>query len=334
LVITLLFNHYIIYIMVIKVGVIEKDPFVINKDKLSGFSIDIWEHIAKKNKIDFKYVSIDKKKKIKDIIDEKKHDVILGVVNMTPDKIGKIDFTVPYYFTNYSLVSLKDNNYKRIINKSFEFFSYFLTYILISTFIFYLYHQKKYGINESFYNTITSLIPDIFSFKKMELIKKINNIVGIYFILLFIYYIYLLFFKPTNKDNIPNYPILVDSNNTGLIKYLKSRGAQVKIINDSGGLNNLLDIYLDDFNNLAGVFVSEEGKINKDGSIFNKNPKYQNLSFNRYNFGKSQVSILVKKDHPLFSTINKELIKMKETGELYKISTNWLNYAHSKQLEF
>ena len=63
--------------------------------------------------------------------------------------------------------------------KSFEFFSYLLTYIFISTFIFYLYHQKKFGINESFYNTITSLKPDIFSFKNLEFIKNMGTFVGL-----------------------------------------------------------------------------------------------------------------------------------------------------------
>ena len=40
-------------------------------------------------------------------------------------------------------------------------------------------------------------------------------------------------------------------------------------------------MYLSDPDNLAGVFVSEEGKIHTDGSKFNKNPKYQNLQFRR-----------------------------------------------------
>ena len=48
------------------------------------------------------------------------------------------------------------------------------------------------------------------------------------------------------NTEIPKKPILVDSKNTVLIKYLKSRGAQVKIINNTGGLNKLLDIYIDD----------------------------------------------------------------------------------------
>ena len=95
----------------------------------------------------------------------------------------------------------------------------------------------------------------------------------------------------------------------------------------------LLDMYLSDPEHLAGVFISEEGKIHNDGSIFNKNPKYQNLNFRRYNFGQNQVSIIMKKDHPLYDNVNGELIKMREKGELFKISKKWLSYGQSLQLE-
>ena len=92
-------------------------------------------------------------------------------------------------------------------------------------------------------------------------------------------------------------------------------------------------MYLSDPSNLAGVFVQEEGKIAKDGSIFGKNPKYQNLQFKRYNFGQNQVSIIMKKNHPLYETVNSEIIHMREKGELYEISKNWLSYGQRKQLE-
>ena len=63
--------------MSIKVGVREKDPFIINNDKLSGFTIDIWQAIAKKHNIDFKYQVIKKKENIDTLIEENKFDVIL-----------------------------------------------------------------------------------------------------------------------------------------------------------------------------------------------------------------------------------------------------------------
>ena len=51
------------------------------------------------------------------------------------------------------------------------------------------------------------------------------------------------------------------------------------------------------------------------------------------NFGKNQVSIIMKKNHPLYDNVNGELIKMREKGELFTISKKWLSYGQSMQLE-
>ena len=175
--------------------------------------------------------------------------------------------------------------------------------------------------------------PYVFGSRDPGLLAKINYFFGFFFIIVFVIGAYRLFNTQESESNIPKKPILVDSKSSMLIKYLKSRGAQVRIVNNSGGLNNLLDMYLSDPENLAGVFVQEEGKIAKDGSIFGKNPKYQNLTFRRYNFGQSQVSIIMKKNHPLYESVNSEIISMREKGELYEISKNWISYTQRKQLQ-
>ena len=87
-------------------------------------------------------------------------------------------------------------------------------------------------------------------------------------------------------------------------------------------------------NLMRGVFVAEESKIDKKGNIFNNNPKYQNLTFKRYNFGKRQNNIAVQKNHPLYQIINGELLRMKEDGSLYEISKKWLSYRHNRALKY
>jgi len=320
--------------MVIKVGVREKDPFVINNDKLSGFTIDIWEQIAKKHNIDFKYDVIKKKVNIDSIIDENKYDVILGVLGLNPERIKKIDYTTPYYFTNYSIVSKKKDGTKAFITLIAKFILLFCVYTICSMAICYFYANDGVKINYIINYTFKNMAPYLVGKRDTSLLARINYFFGIFFILALTINLYALFFTKEQKNKIPKKPILVDSNSNNLIKYLKSRGAQVKIVNnESGKFENLLDMYLNDTENLAGVFVSEEGKIHKDGSLFNKDPKYQNLKFSRFNFGQSQVSILVKKNHPLYDTINGELIHMREKGDIYLLSKNWLNSVHGKYLK-
>ncbi len=319
--------------MVLKVGVLEKDPFVINKDKLSGFTIDLWEKIAKKNSINYQYHTIKTNKDVDRAIKQNLYDVILGVVDIDPERIQQVDFTVPYYFTNFSLVNKKPDSNKEILIELAKFLLLLFLFIIISMTIYYFSAIEDVNINNILHFTMKNMSPYVFGNRDPGLLAKINYFFGSFFIILFIIGIYRLFFIEKSENTVPKKPILVDSKSSMLIKYLKSRGAQVRIVNNSGGLNNLLDMYLGDPSNLAGVFVQEEGKIAKDGSIFGKNPKYQNLQFKRYNFGQNQVSIVMKKNHPLYETVNGEIINMREKGELYEISKNWLSYGQRRQLE-
>lgn len=319
--------------MVLKVAVLEKKPFVINNEKLSGFTIDVWEHIAQKHNLQFEYTVIDKKTKIDSVIDSKKYDIVLGSVSMTPERISKIEYTVPYYFTNYSLVSQNEKQYRTIIKpflNSIYYIFAFISLIFILNFVF-----LNKNINDSITFTLENMFPFLFDEKRSGIfLSKVYHFFGYAIIVSFFIYIYTIVYNYFNKEilEIPKKPILVDSKNEILIKYLKTRGAQVKLVDNKGGLNNLLDLYLENPQELAGVFVSEEGKINKDGTIFNRNPKYQGLSFNRYNFGKSQLTILVKKNHPIYFTVNNELISMNDDGTVRDIAKKWLHYTHTNQL--
>tara|TARA_Y100001970_G_scaffold13701_1_gene15525 strand:- start:174 stop:1127 length:954 start_codon:yes stop_codon:yes gene_type:complete len=315
--------------MTIKVGIIAKDPFIINDHKLSGFTIDIWEHIANKKKIKFKYYTI-KNRDYNKMLD--KYHVVLGNIPITPENVRKIDFTTPYYFSNYAVVSKKKNNSEAIISSVAKLLFLLFTYVITSMTIYYFLQTKDVKINQVIYYTIKNMSPYLVGKRDTDLLARFNYLFSLLFIILVIINIYSILTTKDITTSLPKKPILVDDANKNLIKYLKSRGAQVKVVKNTGGFNKLLDLYLADPNELSGVFVSEESKIDKNGIIFNNNPKYQNLSFKRYNFGKSQMTIAVRKNHPMYQIINSELLKMKENGKLFELSKNWLNYKHSKQL--
>jgi ABC-type amino acid transport substrate-binding protein len=319
--------------MVLKVGVLENKPFIINNDKLTGFTIDVWEYIANKHDIKFEYKVIDKKDNIDSIINDETYDVILGKISMTAERIRKIDYTVPFYFTNYSLVSKKQKQYNTLIKSSFNILYYIIAFISLLFVLNFVFLKKN--MNDSITFTLENMFPFLFEEKRTGLLlAKVYHFFGYILIISLFIYIYTTAFNYFNKEinEIPEKPILVDNKNEVLIKYLKTRGAQVKLVDNKGGLDNLLDLYLEDPDNLAGVFVSEEGKINKDGTIFDRNPKYQGLGFNRYNFGKSQLTVLVKKNHPIYFPINNELISMNDNSVIRDISKKWLHYTHTNQL--
>ena len=262
--------------------------------------------IAKKYDIKYQHHTIKRQNDVDNAIKQNLYDVILGVVDIDPERIQNADFTIPYYFTNFSLVNKKPDSNKEILIELAKFLLILFSFMMISMTIYYFSANDDVKLNNILYFTLKNMSPYVFG-NRDHLLAKINYFFGFFFIILFIIGVYRLFFIEKVENTIPKKPILVDSKSSMLIKYLKSRGAQVRIVNNSGGLNNLLDMYLGDPSNLAGVFVQEEGKIAKDGSKFGKNPKYQNLQFKRYNFGQNQVSIVMKKNHPLYETVNGKL---------------------------
>jgi hypothetical protein len=317
--------------MTIKVGIMENDPFIINKNKISGLTIDLWEHIADKYDIKFKYFTI---KNLNKAIEDKKYDIYLGKIYITPERIRQLDFTTPYYFTNYSVTSLKKDNTQKFISAIAQLVFMFLIYTISSMLIhFFTTKNENININEVLHYTFESMF-QFWKKKNPDLLAKINLLFVVVFVFIVFYYIYLFFIKKDASFGIPNKPILVDDKNQNLIKYIKSQGAQVKIVkNSSNNLDSLLDLYLTNPEESSGIFVSEEGQIAPDGSIFDRNPKYKNFTFKRYNFGKSQLTIGVKKNHPLFYKINSEIMNMKDNGKLFNISKKWLNATHSNQLK-
>ena len=315
--------------MTIKVGVIPNDPFIINEHKLSGFTIDIWEYIANKKKIKYKYYVV---KDRKDMFE--KYHIVLGNIPITPDNIRNVDFTTPYYFSNYAVVSKIKNNSEAILSTFAKLAFVFFTYIITSMTIYYFLQTKDVKINEVIYYTIKNMSPYLVGKRDTDLLARFNYLFSILFIILTIITIYSILTTKEVIGELPKKPILVDDKNKGLIKYLKSRGAQVKIVKNSGGFDKLLDLYIADPEELSGVFVAEESKIDKKGNIFNNNPKYQNLTFQRYNFGKRQNNIAVQKNHPLYQIINGELLRMKEDGSMYEISKKWLSYRHNRSLKY
>ena len=143
--------------MVLKVGVLQKDPFVINKDKITGFTVDIWENIAKKNNIKFQYHTIKNEKELNNAINNNLYDVILGVVEIDAERIKKLDFTVPYYFSNFSLVNKRPDSYKEITIQLAKFLLMFFLFVITSMTIYYFSVKDDVKINEIIHFTFKNV---------------------------------------------------------------------------------------------------------------------------------------------------------------------------------
>ena len=119
-----------------RVGVISTGsiPFVIrNGEKYSGIAIEIWEKIAKNLNIKFEYVEL---KNDKDLaiqkIKSRDIDILVGPYNITEKRYKDVNFTIPFYMTNFCFASVK----KMIIYKTILTFQN-IYYIFLSSFYLY-----------------------------------------------------------------------------------------------------------------------------------------------------------------------------------------------------
>ncbi|BAZ16727.1 extracellular solute-binding protein [Calothrix sp. NIES-4071] len=73
-------------------------PFVFqDKDKLSGFSIDLWRSIAKEMGADFKFIVYPTVPDILNQVEQKKVDLGIAAISITAERQKKFDFSLPMF---------------------------------------------------------------------------------------------------------------------------------------------------------------------------------------------------------------------------------------------
>ncbi len=119
-------------------GVRKIDPFVISKDnKYSGFSIDLWDQLAKDS--NFETTEIKEYPNVNDLliaVENKEVDAAIAAISITADRENRIDFTTPMYNSGLSIMTKtepKANSVTEIFSqiKQAVFTNEFLTLCII-----------------------------------------------------------------------------------------------------------------------------------------------------------------------------------------------------------
>ena len=97
-----------------KVGVVSTNnsPYVIRDgDKYSGISIEIWEKIAKKADISFKYIEAGSDEDIAiERLKKKEFDILVGPYTITSKRYQDVDYTIPYYYADIALATKQNTS--------------------------------------------------------------------------------------------------------------------------------------------------------------------------------------------------------------------------------
>ena len=135
---------------ILNVAVCEMAPFAFLKngdDSYRGISIDVWEFIARKNGISFKYVPVTKEEGIKGI-SERKYDILLGgIPDFVQEKGREFEYTLPFYVSGLGVAALKSDPLKVVIDYfiSWNFFKvilFLLIFIIVQTFTIWIFERK------------------------------------------------------------------------------------------------------------------------------------------------------------------------------------------------
>ncbi|MBS0185138.1 MAG: transporter substrate-binding domain-containing protein [Proteobacteria bacterium] len=136
---------------VLNIAVCEMAPFAFLKkenNSYQGISVDIWEFIARKNGLSFKYIPVTKEEGIKGI-SEGKYDILLGgIPDFVQEKGMAFEYTIPFYVSGLGVSILKSNPIKVMIDyfiswNFLKFIVFIMLFIVVQTFTLWLFERKK-----------------------------------------------------------------------------------------------------------------------------------------------------------------------------------------------
>ena len=224
----------------LKVGVVSTDaiPHVIRDgDNYSGIAVDIWNAIAKKEDIDFKFVEAgSNQEEAISKVSKGTIDVLVGPYIISNKRFQHVDFTIPYFLSDVGIASVfKVNNldnYLVISQILASIIFLFVCVLFINKFI------QNFDKNANFADYFMSSIPD-FKDRKMWILYTI--------IFLSVAILYMNYFKPT--FNLGGYSLkgkkLIYSGNSIHKDVIKSYGSKAEIIEN----NKTADHYKQIINN-------------------------------------------------------------------------------------
>ena len=139
------------------VGVAEFEPNIIfSKDKIEGFDIDIWNAVADKMELDFKYEKHDDFSAMLDDVKNKKIDVAMSGITITSTRETDFDFSYPYMRSNLAVMA-KEKKIDIVgvlvifIIESWSTLIVFLIYLFITSMLMWLAERGQDSFSDKFF---------------------------------------------------------------------------------------------------------------------------------------------------------------------------------------
>lgn len=100
------------------------EPFVIKDgDQLNGFSIELWDHVAQKIGLPYRWVQVTSVTEQLEAVERGDADVAIAGISMTPDREAVIDFSHPYFTAGLQIMTATqpDQPLSQLLGSIFSF---------------------------------------------------------------------------------------------------------------------------------------------------------------------------------------------------------------------
>ena len=337
------------------VGVLSRgyEPFVfVDGDDYSGISIEIWERVADKLNIDYKYVDAGTSlNKAYDDLMGGKFDMLIGPFSVSEKRYQQVDFTTPYYISKIGLCVPRQPMHERVLKLLLKIIIA-ISIIMIICFVINMVYIKyelnakpslQQGLNITFENAFSLLQGETMLHPKTRVgkfILFIYALIGLILLALVISSIRTAIDPDTAEDKsiysyIKNKTVVTRKNSKAerLVKKLKgiphSISYQKHKKNYSYG--DLLDEYLKTPQKLSAIIGDIpyiKYTINKGGEKYNSLKIHHDmLALNTYAFP-------IRKNNKLLEKIDYEMIKNKDDRIHQLIVSKYLGPDLSIQANF
>jgi polar amino acid transport system substrate-binding protein len=341
----------------VKLGVRKIEPFVTtSKDnKYSGFSIDLWDQLAKDSNIETteikEYPNVDELLKA---VENKEVDAAIAAISITADRENRVDFTTPMYNSGLSIMTKTDTKPNSVIeifnqikqavfNNDFAALGTILAVIsfILANLLYFIEKRKDDGfldtknylggISLAFWWGVTAL----FGQQDRQPATKIGRFIGVLWMIFGV--LFLSFFTAQITSNLTADKI---SGNISNIKDLK--GKKIATVFKSTAQNYLVnnDYILapkevQDQNQYLKMSLSEAGELLKNDEVvavvydgpaldyYVKSKGEGNLQTVGGLFTAENYGIALPSKSELRKTLNLNLLKVQENGFYNELKTKY-----------
>lgn len=337
----------------LRVGVIiNQAPFsyINKKGEYKGVSVKIWQEIAKKLKLSYKFIPIKSSfDAAVNAVKDEKLDALVGPVSVTHKRIQLVDFSRPYFLDKIgAAVTKKSHSFLYIISTIFGqalFFmlAAFFILLIIFGFILWLIEHKKHdaisnraikGLGDTVWITITSFLRDLI----FEPATTRGRIIIVIWLFISVFFMSVITAVITSSLTVAltaktsAYKNISDLVNKEFA--VEKESATVSIAARTGAL------LVDTDSLLAGLKLVQEGKI--QGVIGNyyllqyqiKSNQFSKIKMSSIFITNDEYAFVFPKGGNLVEKVDAALTHLQENGNAAQACINFIDKEHAHSCEF